>query len=92
MIISFAHKGLELFFLTGDERGIQVRHSSKLTIILAALDAAAIASDMNLPGLNLHPLKGDMRGLWSVKVSGNWRITFRFEAGNAYVVNYQGYH
>ncbi len=87
MIKSFSHKGLELFFLTGHTNGIQIKHSRKLNLILAALDAASIPSDMNIPGWNLHPLAGSMKGLWSVKVSANWRLTFRFENGNAYMVD-----
>lgn len=92
MIESFDHKGLELFFLTGDVRGIQPKHASRLNLILAALDASATPFDMNLPGFNLHTLAGEMKGIWSVKVSGNWRVTFRFNDGNAYVVNYLDYH
>jgi proteic killer suppression protein len=59
---------------------------------LAALDTAQIIGDMNLPGFNLHPLKGKRTGQWSVSVSGNWRITFEFENGSAYIVNYEDYH
>lgn len=92
MIKSFAHKGLETFFLTGSVKGIQVKHSQKLKLVLTALDAAATPSDMNFPGSNLHQLHGNMKNLWSVKISGNWRITFRFEAGDAYLVDYQDYH
>ena len=92
MIKSFAHKGLEVFFLTGSTKGIQAKHAGRLGYILDLLDAAASVRDMNFPGSNLHPLKGDLAEHWSVKVSGNWRLTFRFENGNAYVVNYQDYH
>lgn len=92
MIESFAHKGLELFFLAGDMRGIHPKHAARLSIILATLDAAAIPFDMTLPGFNLHALTGDMKGIWSVKVSGNWRVTFRFKDGSAYVVNYLDYY
>ena len=92
MIQNFAHQGLERFFLTGDLRGIQPKHSARLTLILTALDAADVPMDMNLPGFQLQPLKGEEKGVWSVKVSGNWRVTFRFENGNAYGVNYQDYH
>lgn len=92
MIKSFAHKGLELFFLTDETKGIQFKHRAKLRIVLDWLDAATCPSDVNFPGSMLHPLKGDLQGYWSVKVSGNWRITFRFEDGNAHVVDYQDYH
>jgi len=92
MIRSFAHKGLENFFLTGNLKGIQAQHVAKLARLLDRLDAAARVEDMEFPGAGLHPLKGDLDGLWSVKVSGNWRLTFRFESGDAYFVNYWDYH
>jgi len=92
MIKSFAHKGLEAFFKKGTVKGIQPKHAARLGRILDRLDAAAEVRDMDAPGYALHPLKGDLSGHWSVKVSGNWRLTFRFEQGNAYVVDYQDYH
>ena len=92
MIKSFAHKGLEEFFLTGSTRGIQAKHAVKLDLILDLLDKAATPEDASFPGSRLHKLKGDLKNHWAVKVSGNWRITFRFEAGDAYIVNYQDYH
>lgn len=92
MIRSFAHKGLLNFFETGSKKGIQAKHAKRLSNILSVLDRAKMVEDMNLPGFRLHPLKGNMKGLWSVTVSGNWRVTFRFENGDAYVVDYQDYH
>ena len=92
MIKSFAHKGLEEFFLTGSTRGIQPKHADKLELMLDRLNAAAEIRDMNVPGYDLHPLKGKLKNHWSVKVSANWRVTFRLEAGDAHVVNYQDYH
>lgn len=92
MIMSFSHKGLEVFFRTGSTKGIQSKHADRLGRMLDRLDAAAEVRDMNAPGYDLHPLKGNLSGHWSVKVSGNWRMTFRLENGNAYVVNYQDYH
>lgn len=92
MIKSFVHKGLERFFLTGDTRGIQTKHAAKLAIILDWLDVAKCPLDMAFQGARLHELKGAMRGIWSVSVSGNWRVTFKFENGDAHVVNYQDYH
>ncbi len=59
---------------------------------LAALDTAHVIDDMNLPGFRLHPLKGDKVGRWSITVSGNWRMTFEFREGNAYVLDYEDYH
>lgn len=92
MIKTFAHKGLHKFFETGSTAGIQALQEKRLRLILTALDGADEVQDMNLPGFRLHPLKGNMKGLWSVTVNGNWRIVFRFEKGDAYVVNYQDYH
>lgn len=92
MIISFAHKGLEDFFYDGSKQGIQPRHARKLADILDRLNAAHQVEDMRYPGADLHPLKGQWTGFWAVKVSGNWRVIFRFEEGNALQVNYLDYH
>jgi len=92
VIRSFKHKGLERFFLRGTKAGIQVAHSSKLRLVLARLHASVSANDMNLPGLYLHQLKGTNRGVWSVRVSGNWRVTFKFDGPDAIEVNYEDYH
>ncbi len=92
MIESFVHKGLEKFFTTGSTAGIQTKHATKLRLILALLHRAKVVSDVNFPGAHLHPLKGSMKGLWAVRVSGNWRIAFRFIEGNAQVVDYVDYH
>jgi len=92
MIIGFAHKGLEKFFKTGSTAGIQARHAKKLRVILNHLHKAPSVNDMNLPGANLHPLKGDKKGLWAVSVNGNWRITFAFYDGDADIVDYVDYH
>jgi toxin HigB-1 len=92
MIKSFRHKGMEQFYETGSTRGIQAHHVPKLRRQLARLDAAALPQDMNIPGWDLHPLKGSLKGHWSVKVNGNWRLTFMFDDGDAVLVNYQDYH
>ena len=92
MIKSFAHKGLEDFFHDGTAKGIQAKHAARLRYILDLLDYAGVVEDMDFPGSGLHQLKGKLKRIWSVKVSGNWRLTFRFEDGNAYVVDYQDYH
>lgn len=92
MITSFAHKGLAKFFHTGSMAGIQAKHAARLQMILKLLDRARTISDMKFPGANLHPLKGNKKGLWAVKVSGNWRITFRFQDGDAEIVDYVDYH
>ena len=92
MIISFKHKGLQKFYESGSTAGIQSIHKSKLRMILAALDSTQEIEDMNIPGYKLHSLKGKLKDLWSVTVNGNWRITFKFENGNIYIVNYEDYH
>ena len=92
MIRSFRHKGLAKFFTTSSKAGIQTAQAERLSLILAALNAATAAADMGLPGLRLHPLKGGRSGTWSVSVSGNWRITFRFEGKDAIDVDYEDYH
>jgi proteic killer suppression protein len=92
MIKSFKHRGLERFYLTGSKAGIQPAHARKIEDILTNLDLSTTIGMMDVPGLALHPLKGEMEGHWSVKVNGNWRITFRFDDGDAEVVDYQDYH
>lgn len=92
MIKSFEHKGLQKFFETGSLKGIQPQHKQKLRIRLTALDTATCIEDMDLPGFRLHQLKGGKKGLWAIDVSKNWRIVFKFQDGNAYVVNYEDYH
>lgn len=92
MILTFKHKGLEQFFRTGSTAGIQAEHAAKLRRILARLDSSKTPEDMNLPSYNLHALKGDLKNHWSIKVNGNWRVTFRLTNGHAEVVNYQDYH
>lgn len=92
MIKSFKHKGLEVFFNTGSKKGIQPEHASKLERILDRLSASKNPKDMNLPGYKLHGLTGNMAGTWSVSVSGNWRVTFKFEGENAIVADYIDYH
>lgn len=92
MIKNFSHKGLENYFYNGSKKGIQAQHAQKLADILDRLDAAIDVTDMRFPGAELHQLKGNMKGLWAVKVSGNWRVVFGFEETNAYDVNYIDYH
>ena len=59
---------------------------------LTALETAQTITDMDIPGYRLHPLKGTRKGEWAISVSGNWRLTFRFEAGNVYLLDYEDYH
>jgi proteic killer suppression protein len=92
MIKSWKHKGLEQFYLTGSKAGIQPAHARRLTIILQLLDAAETAESLNLPGFYFHTLKDDLKGYYSLRVNGNWRVIFQFKDKNAYVVNYLDYH
>jgi proteic killer suppression protein len=92
VITSFRHKGLETFFRTGNKAGIQPAHAKRLRLQLAALDASVGPHGMNLPGWKLHQLTGNLVGHWSVTVSGNWRLTFRFEGQDTVLVDYQDYH
>ena len=92
MIKSFIHKGLEDFFYDGTRKGIQAKHASKLEVILDRLDAANEIKDMNYPGSCLHLLLPKTKGRWSIKVSGNWRLTFEFKDGDALNVAVEDYH
>jgi len=92
MIKSFRHKCLEDFFLNDALKGIVPDHAAKLARILDRLDASLSVKDMDLPGFKLHKLSGKKEKIWSVWVSGNWRVTFCFEEGDAYVVDYLDYH
>jgi proteic killer suppression protein len=92
MIRSFRHKGLARFFTTGSKQGIRPEHAQRLADILFRLQFARTVEDMNFPGSRLHRLKGKATGVWAVTVSGNWRITFRFENGHALEVDYVDYH
>jgi proteic killer suppression protein len=92
VIRSFRHAGLEKFFKTGSKAGIQPAHARRLRDQLLRLNDAADPLDMGFPGWNLHSLQGDLAGHWSVKVNGNWRITFRFEGHDAILVDYRDYH
>lgn len=92
MIKSFRHAGIEKFFFTGSKAGIQPSHAGKLTLQLTTLNRARIPADMGSQGWNLHPLTGELKGHWSVKVNGNWRLTFRFEGEDVILVDYQDYH
>ncbi|MEQ1967243.1 type II toxin-antitoxin system RelE/ParE family toxin [Xenorhabdus nematophila] len=92
MIKSFKHKGLKRFFDTGSTAGIDANQAKKISVRLSVLDFAREIKDIDVPGFFLHPLTGDKKGLWSITVTGNWRITFEFTDGDVYVVNYEDYH
>jgi proteic killer suppression protein len=92
VIKSFRHKGLEKFFLTKSKAGIQAHHAKKLTIQLGVLHTMETIDEMDLSGWGLHPLHGDLEHHWAVKVNGNWRLTFKFEDRNVYLIDYKDYH
>lgn len=92
MIKSFRHRGLKRLFERDDPSGVRADQAGRVRDVLAHLDAATKPSDMDLPGYRLHPLKGDLKGFWSVTISGNWRIVFRFADGSAFDVDLTDYH
>ena len=91
-IKTFKHKGLKKFFDSGSKAGIQATHAKKIEGILDRLDAVTQVKDMNFPGSKFHPLTGNLKGLYSVWVNGNWRIIFRSENGDAKDVDLIDYH
>lgn len=92
MIRSFRHRGLERYFERSDHGGIPAQFTGRLERMLDRLDAATKPQDMNLPGYGFHQLKGKRRGTYAVTVTGNWRLTFRFENENAVDVDLEDYH
>lgn len=92
MIKSFKHKGLRQFFENDDLSGIRAKHAEKLSDILDLLDAAECAADVNVSGYMLHLLEPKKNMIYSVRVSRNWRVTFRMNGGDAEIVDYLDYH
>ena len=92
MIVSFQHKGLRLFHETGSTRGIRADHAKRLARLLQFMDHAATPADLSVPGRQLHPLSGELAGYWSLSVSGNWRLIFRFIRDDIELVDYLDYH
>lgn len=92
MIKSFQHKGLRVFYETGSTKGIRADHAKRLARILPLLDRATAPVDVDLPGWRLHPLKGERAEFWSITVSGNWRVIFRFVDTDVELVDYLDYH
>ncbi len=92
MIFGFKHKGLRRLYENGSSRGLSAGHVEKVENILAMLDQACRPEDLDLRGFRLHPLKGDLRGYWSVTVRANWRVIFRFVDGDAVDVDLLDYH
>ena len=92
MIRSFRSRRLQLLFERGTRSGIGAREAERIRQILHRLDQAERVSQLRLPGYRLHQLHGDREGVWSIRVTRNWRISFRFEAGDASDVDYEDYH
>ncbi|WP_373225550.1 type II toxin-antitoxin system RelE/ParE family toxin [Enterobacter cloacae complex sp. ESBL7] len=92
MIKSFKHKGLKRFFESGSMAGIDAKQATKIATRLEVLNRAAKIDDVDIPGFYLHQLMGDRKGIWSITVTGNWRITFEIVDGDVYIVNYEDYH
>lgn len=92
VIRTSSHKGLEALYEEGSSRGVKRQHVDKLTRILSVLDHARSPQDIALPGFRAHPLRGARIGHWSIRVSGNWRVTLRVIDGDVFDVDYVGYH
>ena len=92
MIKSIRHKGLAKLYDSGSTAGVQAAHAKRLRLQLYALDTAQVIDDLNIPGFGLHPLKGKLKGRWSIWVNGHWRLTFEFKDGHVYVLDYEDYH
>jgi len=92
LIIKFKHKGLKQLFEVGRQVGVNPKHVKRLKQILALLETTETIEDMDLPGIGLHELRGERKGTWAVKVSGNWRLTFKFHDGDIIDLNYEDYH
>jgi toxin HigB-1 len=92
MIRTFKHRGLKRLYERGDRSGIRPDLVNTVLEILTLLDSATSPQALNVPGYRLHPLKGDMKGLWSMTVRANWRIVFRFEGTNAFDIELIDYH
>ena len=92
MIRSFKHGGLERYFVRGSKSGIPTQFAPRIRLILGRLHASVKPQDLDLPGLHLHELKGKRKSSWSVRVSGNWRITFKFDGEDAVDIDFEDYH
>lgn len=92
MILTFRHKGLEVFFRTGRTSGIQAIHQKRLRDLLTALNAANDPTDLSRPSWRLHKLAGDFSGFYAVTVQANWRLTFRFVGNDVELLDYLDYH
>lgn len=92
MVRSFRHRGLKRLYELGDPSRVRADQAERIALVLADLDDARKPSDLDLPGYRLHPLKGVLKGFWSISISGNWRVIFRFDNGDVYDVDLVDYH
>lgn len=92
MITSFKHRGLKRLYEQDERSKLPADMVEKIETILAALEIAAEAKDLDRPSFRLHPLKGGRKGQWAVTVRANWRIVFRIEGGNVHDVDFTDYH
>ena len=92
MIKSFHHKGLRVFYETGSTRGITAAHAKRLARMLSLMDNACAPDELDIPGWRLHALHGKLQGFWSLTVSGNWRVIFRFVGSDVELLDYLDYH
>lgn len=92
VIRTLRHRGLKRLYERGDRRRLRPDQVARISSVLSALDVASKPSDLSLPRYRIHPLKGDLEGYWSISVSGNWRIVFRFRNGDVYDVDLVDYH
>lgn len=92
MIKQIRHRGLKRLYEQGDRSGIGANIRDRVERILLILDQAETLADMDIPGYRLHALTGNRQATWSIRVTGNWRITFRFEAGHIVDLDLEDYH
>jgi toxin HigB-1 len=92
VVRTFRHRGLRRLFQDGDAGKIRADQLKRIADVLSHLDTAVRPADVDLPGYRLHPLKGDLKGYWSVSISGNWRVVFRFEDDDVFDVDLVDYH
>lgn len=92
MIKSIKHKGLKNFWTKGQSKGLNQEHVMRISRQLSVLNEAAVIQDVDLPGYYLHSLKGEDKGRFSIRVSGNYRLTFEFEGGDVFILDYEDYH
>lgn len=92
MIKSFKHKGLKQLFEKGTLSGVSPKDASRINDRLQAIDSANFIDDLDIFTFNLHQLKGERVNIWSITVRANWRITFEFINGDAYILNLEDYH